>query len=427
MVFFSSQRRELLTCPVPGCNAVIFDGTAVGPRSNLIPPEEQYDPYLMETNGQVRVVGSRINRQIVTNAHAQALLDKLSKTTRGVGKVSTKCLKSQEGEQLFHFLDDGTDLEKALGQFLSKIMIKEDTNLSVPDYCETLVNEISLQYLTVNGFLQLTSPRDRNLFQHVASMTNPQSNSVVMSQFCKAAPVLGNVLAKLGKESVASFQNFLTKLYQLYEASVRTETWFEETVPVPPSPSVKYVITGRDRVRLSRKYVQSEAEAARELKGIGDCKKIPTSTLHHSNLFVGCCPHGLGLIAFPMSSSESPRFPVNSLVEYWKIPPKYVIYDNSCHAHEFALNREPSFFKNTHFLVDKFHWRNHTACSRGYNSRLYPEAAKLNSQVCEQFNALLRKVALSAQYSNVRSYFLLVTSFILHHNEKIHRKFKNMV
>lgn len=39
--------------------------------------------------------------------------------------------------------------------------------------------------------------------------------------------------------------------------------------------------------------------------------------------------------------------------------PKYVIYDNSCNLHEYALNRDPGFFRHSRFLVDRFHWKNH--------------------------------------------------------------------
>ena len=58
-------------------------------------------------------------------------------------------------------------------------------------------------------------------------------------------------------------------------------------------------------------------------------------------------------------------------------------------------------------------------CSRGYSSRLFKEAAAMNSQVCEQFNSLLKKIAISAQYSDASGYFLLILSFMLTHNHKI--------
>ena len=67
-----------------------------------------------------------------------------------------------------------------------------------------------------------------------------------------------------------------------------TENWFDKKdEELPYSSHHKYVITGMKRVRQPRRYVQSVAEAQRELNGIGDCKKVPASTLHHANLFVG--------------------------------------------------------------------------------------------------------------------------------------------
>ena len=50
--------------------------------------------------------------------------------------------------------------------------------------------------------------------------------------------------------------------------------------------------------------------------------------------------------------------------------------------------------------------------------------ARLNSQLCEQFNAVLRKVAVSAHYSNAASYQLLISSYILWHNYRLIRDFK---
>ena len=32
--------------------------------------------------------------------------------------------------------------------------------------------------------------------------------------------------------------------------------------------------------------------------------------------------------------------------------PSIVVYDNACNLHQFCLNREPDFFKETRFLVD---------------------------------------------------------------------------
>ena len=246
---------------------------------------------------------------------------------------------------LSHLLEEGTPLEKTLGRFLGQLVTIQGRHVNVPDYCNILLNEISLNYCTINGFLQLPTSHTRNLFQFISTVqSNPQQNVPLISELVDIAPFLGSVLRMMPPEHVSVYQELLRHLYSLYISTIGTENWFEESCVVPPSSHRKFVLTGRDQVRQPRNYVQSEAEAEREMKGVGDCKKIPTSTQHHSNLFVGCCNHGICLIACPMSYSESPRFVFNLLLEYYEKPPQCVLYDNACHAHEFALNREPCFF-----------------------------------------------------------------------------------
>ena len=47
--------------------------------------------------------------------------------------------------------------------------------------------------------------------------------------------------------------------------------------------------------------------------------------------------------------------------------------------------RDPALFKNTSFLVDRFHWKNH-ACNQSYSLKSInsDEFKRINSQVCEQ-------------------------------------------
>jgi hypothetical protein len=52
--------------------------------------------------------------------------------------------------------------------------------------------------------------------------------------------------------------------------------------------------------------------------------------------------------------------PFNICMYFICLAPELVIYDNSCRLHEYCLNRDPTFFKNTKFVVDKFHWKNHS-------------------------------------------------------------------
>jgi hypothetical protein len=58
---------------------------------------------------------------------------------------------------------------------------------------------------------------------------------------------------------------------------------------------------------------------------------------------------------------EGRNDPFSVLKTFFEEPPDVVIYDFACALEEYASNRDPVWFKNTLFLVDRFHWRNHTA------------------------------------------------------------------
>ena len=79
-----------------------------------------------------------------------------------------------------------------------------------------------------------------------------------------------------------------------------------------------------------------------------------------------------------MQVQESPNIPFSILYERFSsgimsyklkntdytlfiiIAPKVIVYDNGCNLHQYCLNREPDYFRESRFLVDRFHWPNHT-------------------------------------------------------------------
>ena len=230
---------------------------------------------------------------------------------------------------------------------------------------------------------------------------------------------MGEVIKRSPDHHEKFLQPVLLNMYQLFSTTFENDEWYTETTTVPPTSHDKFVITARKQVRLPRLYVQNKSEAEMEMKGVSDCKKTPTQSPHHVQTFLGICCHGIAQIAIPMSYSESPRFLLYALLQYWETPPPIVYYDNSCHALEYALNREPDFIKDTLFLVDRFHYPNHSSCSRTFDSRRNPCTLHLNSQVCEQYNRLLKKVGTSIQYSNADSFKAFLTAFMCRRNQKV--------
>ncbi|XP_077992815.1 uncharacterized protein LOC144446848 [Glandiceps talaboti] len=111
-----------------------------------------------------------------------------------------------------------------------------------------------------------------------------------------------------------------------------------------------------------------------------------------------------------MEQHESPALPFKIIKQRFKTAPRIIVYDNSCKLHQYCLNREPVFFKNTMFLVDRLHWCNHTGCSSGYNMKTYKtniEISNLNSQICEQTNATISRIKSQLAY-------MLLDNFVFH-------------
>ena len=105
--------------------------------------------------------------------------------------------------------------------------------------------------------------------------------------------------------------------------------------------------------------------------------------------------------------------------------PEYIIYDNSCKLHQYALNHEPMIFQNTVFLVDRFHWRGHIGCSSGYNLDVYSQEhlASINSQINEQANAGLQRIKGYIVYMKDANFKFHVKLFLGCKNMMIQQKF----
>lgn len=123
-----------------------------------------------------------------------------------------------------------------------------------------------------------------------------------------------------------------------------------------------------------------------------------------------------------MHSHESPRHPFEVFKTRFKKAPNIIIYDNACKLHQYALNREPSFFKNTMFLVDRFHWKGHTACSAGYNLSKYNtsiDVKQINSQVNEQGNAGIQRLKGHLSYMLPDNFMFHVRLYFAMKNKKV--------
>ncbi len=96
-------------------------------------------------------------------------------------------------------------------------------------------------------------------------------------------------------------------------------------------------------------------------------------------------------------------------------PPKVIVYDNACKLHVYALNREPALYANTRFFVDRFHWRGHVGCSKGYCLDSYKSSVdikSINSQVNEQANAGLQRIRAQLAYMKPSNFVFTLSLFL---------------
>ena len=95
------------------------------------------------------------------------------------------------------------------------------------------------------------------------------------------------------------------------------------------------------------------------------------------------------------------------------------IYDNACAAQKSSLRRFPHRVRKWTFLVDRTHWKNHTACQKGYNMDLYPMLKGVNSQQAEQINLSLRSYF---GFSTFEHYMKILDIYFVYKNVNTRRK-----
>ena len=105
-------------------------------------------------------------------------------------------------------------------------------------------------------------------------------------------------------------------------------------------------------------------------------------------LFLVFCIEHRRLIGFhAMKYSESERTVHDLLFSRFPEAPELVVYDNACNTHLFSLFREPEFFKDTVFAIDRLHENSHGTCSPAYCPDNILGLRGKNTQIAEQKNA----------------------------------------
>lgn len=68
-----------------------------------------------------------------------------------------------------------------------------------------------------------------------------------------------------------------------------------------------------------------------------------------------------------MKDTESPRAMFEAIHVHWATLPRFVVYDNSCHALTYALDCEPEWFRATQWVIDATHFLGHIGCACAFD------------------------------------------------------------
>ncbi|EJD34350.1 hypothetical protein AURDEDRAFT_76257 [Auricularia subglabra TFB-10046 SS5] len=113
------------------------------------------------------------------------------------------------------------------------------------------------------------------------------------------------------------------------------------------------------------------------------------------------CTHGIcyGFHCVPEGEGRNDAF--SAMYTRWPKAPRVVIYDFACALAPYCMTREAEFFKDTVFLIDKFHSSGHKACSPACFASNYvddPEIRGLNTSAAEFGNSGLKRIRLPVRY-----------------------------
>ena len=83
---------------------------------------------------------------------------------------------------------------------------------------------------------------------------------------------------------------------------------------------------------------------------VGRIKK--NTPILNPGVFTMFCPHGYSYGGELMRNAESPRIPFEAFVQRFRHIPFYLVYDNACKLHLYALKQEPKRIQDGHIHQD---------------------------------------------------------------------------
>lgn len=119
-------------------------------------------------------------------------------------------------------------------------------------------------------------------------------------------------------------------------------------------------------------------------------------------IMVPWCTHSVayGFHCIPISEGRDDVF--SALYTRWEKAPRVIIYDFACALQPYCMLREPEFFQNSLFVIDKFHAADHTKCCPSSFLSTYEKTDSryvyTNSSAGESGNGGLGRIRKSVRY-----------------------------
>jgi hypothetical protein len=178
-------------------------------------------------------------------------------------------------------------------------------------------------------------------------------------------------------------------------------------------------------------YAEFETDSGKsntaEARCAGHESAKPSKLPHTRGLYVWCCPHRVLYGIHIMLRGESPRDPFTVLYTRFNREelPQVLINDCSCSDQNYCFRREPTFFSNGRFVIDKFYYGKADGeihlCGPTNSSHYYGLLTHVNTSACESVNSFLNRFTTIGWFSTLENLMILLPLLITAYNADLSR------
>ncbi|KIJ34023.1 hypothetical protein M422DRAFT_182664, partial [Sphaerobolus stellatus SS14] len=133
-------------------------------------------------------------------------------------------------------------------------------------------------------------------------------------------------------------------------------------------------------------------------------------------LMILWCTHSISLGFHVMPRTEGRNDVFSAIFCHWPKAPKIIVYDFACQLAPYSIVRDPSFFGNTHFVVDEFHASDHTKCSKASHASFVlqhdPQIQLINTSAAEVGNSGASKIRKSVSYMTQQHAIIFIKAYL---------------